>query len=232
MRPSLGLKNLVRRLKQVVLPAPFGPIMAWIVPRRTLRFTPLTARKPANSLESPSVSRMNSSRIPTLSMRHCQRAGSKVQTPKRRMRRYKPATARSRQGRSIGRAIAFSDTAGAISTLSRVRDDSMFSAASGSFSFVVALADENATRRLAQEIAGFIEPCDLITLSGDLGAGKTTFARALIRHLAGDEALEVPSPTFTLTQAYELPHFPLLHVDLFRVGDPAEIVELGLADIE
>ena len=52
-----------------------------------------------------------------------------------------------------------------------------------------------------------IEPGDLITLSGDLGAGKTTFARAFIRHLAGDETIEVPSPTFTLMQAYELPRF-------------------------
>src|SRR5262249_11191876 len=58
MRPRVGLKNLVSRLKQVVLPAPLGPISAWMVPRATRRFTPLTATKPANSLVRPSVSRM------------------------------------------------------------------------------------------------------------------------------------------------------------------------------
>ena len=71
----------------------------------------------------------------------------------------------------------------------------------------------------------------MITLSGDLGAGKTTFARALIRHLAGDPTVEVPSPTFTLMQAYELPRFPLVHADLYRFGDPAELVELGFDDL-
>src|SRR5437763_16898108 len=59
--PADGLRNLVRRLKHVVLPAPFGPINAWILPRRTLSATSRTAKKPANSLVKPSVSRMNSS---------------------------------------------------------------------------------------------------------------------------------------------------------------------------
>src|SRR5687768_3397122 len=58
MRPLVGARNLVRRLKQVVLPAPFGPISAWIVPRATLRFTPFTATKPANSLVRSSVTRI------------------------------------------------------------------------------------------------------------------------------------------------------------------------------
>ena len=83
----------------------------------------------------------------------------------------------------------------------------MFPLTPGGSSFTVALADEQATQRLMLDIAALIEPGDLITLSGDLGAGKTTFARALIRHLAGDETIEVPSPTFTLMQAYELPRF-------------------------
>src|ERR1044072_5157281 len=58
MRPRVGCRNLVSRLKQVVLPAPFGPISAWIVPRSTRRLTPFTATKPANSLVRSSVSRM------------------------------------------------------------------------------------------------------------------------------------------------------------------------------
>ena len=111
------------------------------------------------------------------------------------------------------------------------RDDSMPSVTSGSYSFTVALADEEATRRLMVDVAEALEPGDLITLSGDLGAGKTTFARALIRHLAGDETIEVPSPTFTLMQVYELPHFSLVHADLYRLSGPAELAELGFDDI-
>src|SRR5450759_5475300 len=107
----------------------------------------------------------------------------------------------------------------------------MFPTSSGGFSFTVALADEKATRRLMVDIAGAIEPGDLITLSGDLGAGKTTFARALIRHLAGDESIEVPSPTFTLMQSYELPRFPLVHADLYRLSGPGELAELGFDDL-
>ena len=70
-----------------------------------------------------------------------------------------------------------------------------------------------------------------VTPSGDLGAGKTTFARALIRHLAGDPAVEVPSPTFTMLQTYELPRFTVVHGDLYRVTGPGELDELGLDDL-
>ena len=107
----------------------------------------------------------------------------------------------------------------------------MFPATSGGSSFTVALADERATQRLMLDVAALIEPGDLITLSGDLGAGKTTFARALIRHLAGDEAIEVPSPTFTLMQAYDLPRFALVHADLYRLSGPAELAELGFENV-
>ena len=107
----------------------------------------------------------------------------------------------------------------------------MFPTNSGGFSFVAALADERATERLMADIAALIEPGDMITLSGDLGAGKTTFARALIRHLAGNPDVEVPSPTFTLMQAYELPRFPLVHADLYRLSGPAELAELGFDDL-
>jgi tRNA threonylcarbamoyl adenosine modification protein YjeE len=98
-------------------------------------------------------------------------------------------------------------------------------------SFSVALPDEQATRRLAIDIASALEAGDVVTLSGDLGAGKTTFARALIRYLAGNPDIEVPSPTFTLMQGYDLPQFQLIHVDLFRLSGSAELTELGFGDL-
>jgi tRNA threonylcarbamoyl adenosine modification protein YjeE len=107
----------------------------------------------------------------------------------------------------------------------------MFPTSSGGYSFTVALADEEATRALMVDIAAALEPGDLLTLSGDLGAGKSTFARAMIRHLAGDQTVEVPSPTFTLMQAYELPRFALVHADLYRLTGPGELAELGFEDI-
>ena len=73
--------------------------------------------------------------------------------------------------------------------------------------FSVALANETATAQLMADLALLIGPGDVITLSGDLGAGKTAAARAMIRYLADDDALEVPSPTFTLVQSYDLPPF-------------------------
>ncbi len=101
----------------------------------------------------------------------------------------------------------------------------------GGASFTVTLANEEATRRLAIDIAAALEPGDLVTLSGDLGAGKTTFARALIRYLADDDRVEVPSPTFTFMQSYELPRFALVHADLYRVSGTAELAELGFDDL-
>jgi tRNA threonylcarbamoyl adenosine modification protein YjeE len=89
------------------------------------------------------------------------------------------------------------------------------------------LPDEDATRHLASEIALILHAGDLVTLSGDLGSGKTTFARALIRHLTGDDALEVPSPTFTLMQIYPTQTCPIVHADLYRIKSPDELVELG-----
>ena len=107
----------------------------------------------------------------------------------------------------------------------------MLPTTSGGSSFTVALANEQATGRLVVDIAASLEPGDLVTLSGDLGAGKTTFARALIRYLADDPAIAVPSPTFTLMQTYELPRFPVVHADLYRLEGPGELAELGFDDL-
>jgi tRNA threonylcarbamoyl adenosine modification protein YjeE len=101
----------------------------------------------------------------------------------------------------------------------------------GGAGFSVTLANEEATRRFMMDVAAALEPGDLVTLSGDLGAGKTTFARALIRYLAGDETIEVPSPTFTLIQTYDLPRFSLVHADLYRLAGAAELAELGFDDL-
>src|SRR5207342_865286 len=97
--------------------------------------------------------------------------------------------------------------------------------------FSLALANETATAHLIADLSLLISPGDVITLSGDLGAGKTAAARAMIRYLASDDALEVPSPTFTLAQSYDLPPFPLLHADLYRVNDPSELEEIGLSPL-
>jgi len=107
----------------------------------------------------------------------------------------------------------------------------MLPTTSGGSSHSVLLPNEEALQRLVKDIAIALEPGDLITLSGDLGAGKTTLARALIRHLAGDPAVEVPSPTFTLVQSYELPRFPVVHADLYRVSGSSELAELGFEDL-
>ena len=93
------------------------------------------------------------------------------------------------------------------------------------------LVDERATHKLAGDVAALLAPGDMVTLSGDLGSGKTTFARGLIRHIAGDDRLEVPSPTFTLMQIYDLPRGSVVHADLYRVDAPEELVEMGFADL-
>ncbi|WP_108396231.1 tRNA (adenosine(37)-N6)-threonylcarbamoyltransferase complex ATPase subunit type 1 TsaE [Devosia submarina] len=92
------------------------------------------------------------------------------------------------------------------------------------------LPDDAATASFGAQLADGLRPGDLVILEGDLGAGKTALARAIIRALAGEEALEVPSPTFALVQPYETPKGPVLHADLYRLGDPQEVDELGLLD--
>jgi tRNA threonylcarbamoyl adenosine modification protein YjeE len=107
----------------------------------------------------------------------------------------------------------------------------MLPTTSGGSSHTLALENEQATHRLMIDIAAALEPGDLLTLSGDLGAGKTTFARALIRYLADDPGIAVPSPTFTMMQSYDLPQFPLVHADLYRLEGPGELAELGFDDL-
>lgn len=92
-------------------------------------------------------------------------------------------------------------------------------------------SDEQSLTRFAADFALALKPGDCVLLRGDLGAGKTTFARAAIRALAGDadNRIEVPSPTFTLVQTYDL-RLPVSHFDLYRIADPDELDELGLAE--
>jgi tRNA threonylcarbamoyl adenosine modification protein YjeE len=92
------------------------------------------------------------------------------------------------------------------------------------------LKDESALPGLAAEIAALAGAGSLITLSGGLGAGKTAFARALIRLLAGEQDLEVPSPAFTLMQIYEGLNFPIVHADFYRIETPRDLAELGFEE--
>src|SRR6478672_11437454 len=93
---------------------------------------------------------------------------------------------------------------------------------------VTDLPDERATASLAARIAALARPGDVIALKGELGTGKTTFARAFIRARGGGEA--VPSPTFTLVQLYEIGEVPIWHFDAYRLRNPDEAWELGIED--
>jgi tRNA threonylcarbamoyladenosine biosynthesis protein TsaE len=88
------------------------------------------------------------------------------------------------------------------------------------------LPDEEATARAGAALATAAQAGDVITLSGPLGAGKTTLARGFLAAL-GHEG-EVPSPSFSIVQPYEHLDPPVWHVDLFRIEDPSEMEELGL----
>ena len=81
------------------------------------------------------------------------------------------------------------------------------------------------------DLALLVGPGDVITLSGDLGAGKTAAARAMIRYLADDDALEVPSPTFTLAQSYDLPRFRWFTPISTASTIPSELEEIGLSPL-
>ena len=94
----------------------------------------------------------------------------------------------------------------------------------------IRLADPAATEAFGASLAGLVRPGDVITLQGDLGMGKTSVARGLLAALG--LAGEAPSPSFAIVQPYEPPEvrLPVLHVDLYRIEDPDELEELGLAE--
>lgn len=91
------------------------------------------------------------------------------------------------------------------------------------------LPDLAATRALGANLARELRPGDVVLLEGDLGAGKTELARAVIRARAGGP-VTVPSPTFTILQSYGLPGLEIGHADLYRIADAGELVELGLEE--
>ena len=90
------------------------------------------------------------------------------------------------------------------------------------------LVDEAGLGEVGRRLAGTLRAGDVIALSGELGAGKTTLARAILRAL-GHEG-DVPSPTFTLVQTYPDLPLPVAHADLYRLGAPDEAEALGLDD--
>lgn len=95
---------------------------------------------------------------------------------------------------------------------------------------MIRLADLEETLAFGARLAAVAQPGDVIALSGELGAGKTSIARGLLAALGLEE--EAPSPSFAIVQPYDPPEvrFPVLHVDLYRIEDPDEAEELGLDD--
>ena len=88
---------------------------------------------------------------------------------------------------------------------------------------------KKATLDFARRLALDLRQGDVVLLDGDLGAGKSEIARAMIRAMVG-EPIEVPSPTFTLVQRYDTDYCPITHADLYRIDDPDELTELGLEE--
>ena len=93
--------------------------------------------------------------------------------------------------------------------------------------FSMPLPNEAATETLGATLALRLKAGDVVGLTGDLGAGKTTLARAIIRAAADDPDLIVPSPTFTLVEVYETPRGTYWHFDLYRLEAPEQVYELG-----
>jgi tRNA threonylcarbamoyladenosine biosynthesis protein TsaE len=95
---------------------------------------------------------------------------------------------------------------------------------------IVPLPDIAAMNMLGSAIAAVLRPGDVVALSGGLGAGKTTLARAILAALG--HGGEVPSPTFTIIETYDPPgvRVPVVHADFYRLDHPGEVAELGLDD--
>jgi len=112
------------------------------------------------------------------------------------------------------------------------QDEQMAGASAPPAPWEFVLPEETATEDLGLFLSEFLLPGDVVALSGGLGGGKTTLARAVIRELAGDPRLEVPSPTFTLIQPYTARDGrTIVHADLYRLRDPDELVELGFEEM-
>jgi tRNA threonylcarbamoyladenosine biosynthesis protein TsaE len=95
------------------------------------------------------------------------------------------------------------------------------------------LPDADATARLGALLARAVRAGDTILLSGEIGAGKSHLARALIaalRAAAGEPPEDIPSPSYTLVQTYRAGATEIWHIDLYRLGDPGEVAELGLSE--
>ena len=92
------------------------------------------------------------------------------------------------------------------------------------------LPDEAATEALGSGLASILHPGDVVALSGDLGAGKTTLARGILKALGLEE--EAPSPSFAIVQPYDVPEvrLPVWHVDLYRLEEASDAEELGLEE--
>ncbi len=95
---------------------------------------------------------------------------------------------------------------------------------------IVRCPDEAATIAVAESLAAQLEGGEVLLLEGGLGAGKTFFVRALARALGLDEAVPVTSPTFALVHEYPETRPPLVHADLYRLGDPDELLHLDLPE--
>jgi len=99
---------------------------------------------------------------------------------------------------------------------------------------LLSLADIAATDVFAAHIVKELKPGDVIGLSGNLGMGKTVLARSIIRLLATTYEIsipDIPSPTFTLVQQYDFPPFSVFHIDLYRINDAKDTLELGIEEI-